>query len=134
MYNVIYELNLEHVNQLMNLYKQCWWADQRIKQDVEKMLEKSLVIGITHDDKLIAFSRILTDGVYKALILDVIVDESHRGERLGKLLLESILMHNDLKNVKAFELYCKNEMIKFYEQFDFTSDISDLVFMRKNNK
>lgn len=37
-----------------------------------------------------AFARILTDYVYKALILDVIVEPAYRGRGLGRLLMESI--------------------------------------------
>ena len=57
------------------------------------MLRQSdLLIGLCDSERrhLMAFARILTDYVYKALILDVIVEPAYRGRGLGRLLMESI--------------------------------------------
>ena len=82
MYTIIEKLEKKQIEQLINLYKQCWWAKDRNVSDVKVMLDNSLVIGILNSSNdLIGFARILTDGIYKALILDVIVDEKYRGKK-----------------------------------------------------
>ncbi len=48
------------------------------------MLQNStFVFGIVKDNKLVAFCRVLSDFVYKAIIFDVIVDKNYRGESIG---------------------------------------------------
>ena len=81
--------------------------------------------------ELVAFARVLTDYTYKALIFDVIVAESQRGEGLGKRLMDEILDHPRLADVDQFELYCLEEMTEFYERWDFTDELGDLRLMRR---
>jgi hypothetical protein len=67
---------------VQRLLKQTSWASHRDIPGIEKMLENSfLTIGVWDDDRLIlrrlrSFARVLSDGVYRALIDDVVVDES----------------------------------------------------------
>jgi predicted N-acetyltransferase YhbS len=58
------------------------------------------------------------------------VSEKHRGEGLGKELMNLIKNHLELQEVKHFELYCLPKMVKFYEEFGFSSELGELVFMR----
>lgn len=135
MYTITEKLNEKQTEQLMNLYEQCWWAENRNIQDVKHMLANSLVIGVlTPGNDLIGFARILTDGVYKALILDVVVDEKYRGKGIGAVLFNAIVSNPKAMQVKHLELYCKDEMIPFYEKWGFTAELSNLKFMRKDNR
>ena len=97
------------------------------------MLEGSdIIIAFCDPDmkRLIAFARVLTDYVYKALIFDVIVAASHRDHGLGRALMEAILSHPRLKTVRHLELYCLPELIPFYRQWEFTEDLGRLRFVR----
>src|SRR5262249_13982719 len=101
--------------------------------DVRRMLEASdVVIGLCEpaSQRLVGFARVLTDYVYKALILDVIVAASHRGRGLGQVLLDAVLEHPALLSVRHFELYCRPDMVPFYQRWGFTTDIGELHFMR----
>lgn len=134
MATIIEKLNEAQLLQLMNLYTQCWWAKDRNIADVKIMLRNSDIIGIlSPNNELIGFARILSDGIYKALILDVIVDEKYRGKSVGILLLNAIVSHPKIMNVKHLELYCQDEMIPFYEKWGFTAKLPQLTFMRRAN-
>ena len=62
---------------VQRLLKQTGWASNRDISGIEKMLANSfLTIGVWDDDRLIGFARVFSDGVYRALIDDVVVDES----------------------------------------------------------
>ena len=112
-FNIIYNVN-EYIDDLMQLYKNEWWSKTRKKEDVIKMLENTtLVFGIVNNNKLIAFCRVLSDFVYKALIFDVIVDKNYRGLGLSKILLNEVFNHPKLSNISSFELYCLEEMEKY---------------------
>lgn len=133
MYTIIESMAARHIPQLLELYRQCPWAKDRTLEDAESIVRNTTItLGIVDDNgNLIGFSRVLSDLRIKALILDVVVDESHRGEGLGKLLLDTIVKHPKLANVKHFELYCREKMIPFYERFGFTEDLGDFHFMRR---
>ncbi|NPA11733.1 MAG: GNAT family N-acetyltransferase [Epsilonproteobacteria bacterium] len=127
---VVYDV-LPYIDDLMNLYKKEWWTKSRTKEEVIEMLKNTPVtIGIVENNKLIAFARVLSDFVYKALIFDVIVDIKYRNKGISKMLMHEILKHSKLKNVKSFELYCKDEMKSYYEKFGFSQ--SNLALMKKN--
>lgn len=134
MVKIINHLEEHHIHQLMNLYKQCWWAENRQIDDVREMLKHSYVIGIINDEnELIGFTRILTDGVFKAHILDVVVDENYRHQKLGELLLDSVVSHPSCVNVRHLDLNCTEAMIPFYQKWGFTEKFENLYFMRKSN-
>jgi len=69
--------------------------------------------------------------VYKALILDVIVDVAYRGRELGRILMDTILQHPALRSVRHFELYCLPELMPFYRKWGFTDELGTLRFMRR---
>jgi len=127
---IIYDID-GYIDDLMDLYKNEWWTNERSKDEVIKMLQNStLVFGIVENNELVAFSRVLSDKVYKAFIFDVIVRSDFRNKGLAKVLMENILNHEELKEVKTFELYCKEEMIGFYRKFGFKK-VEDLVLLKR---
>jgi predicted GNAT family N-acyltransferase len=132
-YRFVGELDDRLRRDLMELYRHEWWTNQRREEDVGRMLQHTdLVVGVCADPggHLIAFSRVLTDRVYKALIFDVIVAQAHRNSGLGRRLIEYMLEHSMLANVRHIELYCTPEMIPFYEQWGFAVPGPDVNFMR----
>jgi predicted GNAT family N-acyltransferase len=133
-FEVVEELTYEQVRCLHQLYQKEWWTKGRKWSEVQRMVENSdITIGLCNPQtrELVAFTRVLTDYVYKALILDVIVKESYRGKKLGRILMDSVLHHPLLKDVMHFELYCRPEMIPFYQKWGFTEELGELYFMRK---
>jgi ribosomal protein S18 acetylase RimI-like enzyme len=133
-YEVIEKLTNEQIKDLYTLYQSEWWTKGRELSDVQQMIENSDVIVAfceTKTKELIGFVRAITDFVYKALILDVIVKESYRGMDIGRALMDRIIEHPSLKNVKHFELYCRPEMLSFYKKWGFTEELGELHFMRR---
>ncbi len=134
MFQVIEKLDEHHFHQLMDLYQQCWWAKNRSIEDVKKSLTNCLVFGLVNDSNdLLGFSRVLTDSVFKALIMDVVIDEKFRKKNLGHSLFNSIVTHPKIKDIKHVELVCTDEMIPFYEKWGFTEKFDNLYFMRKTH-
>jgi predicted GNAT family N-acyltransferase len=119
--------------ELMELYRHEWWTNQRREEDVARMLQHTdLVIGVCADPggQLIGFTRVLTDRVFKALVFDVIVSRAHRHEGLGRTLIEYVLNHPMLAQVRHVELYCKPELIPFYQHWGFTAPGPEVNFLR----
>jgi RimJ/RimL family protein N-acetyltransferase/GNAT superfamily N-acetyltransferase len=126
-------LSESQIEDLYRLYQNEWWTKGRTTEDIRRMLDGSPLIVAFADPqthRLKAFARVITDGVYKALVLDVIVDQSARKTGLGKALMDAITSHPALAKVQHFELYCKSDMIPFYERWGFKEPAPDLRFLR----
>ena len=101
------------------------------------MLQRSSLVFAISDpdtDQLTAFARVLSDGVFKALVLDVIVHSMHRSTGLGSALMAHIMAHPALSKVRHLELYCRAERAMFYERLGFTSELGDLLLMRRSQE
>ncbi|HAN73430.1 MAG TPA: GNAT family N-acetyltransferase [Planktothrix sp. UBA8407] len=119
---VVQDLTPSQIQDLEQLYKLGWWSHQRTLEDIQKMLTHSdIIIGLIDDQtqKLIGFTRILTDYIYRAMIWDVLVESSYQNQGLGKQLINEILTHRDLQEVELFLLICLPEMVDFYDKLGF---------------
>ncbi len=134
---VVHWLTESQIKDLYALFQREWWTKGRELDDVKRMLEHTdVVVALCEPQtkRLIAFARVLTDRVYKALILDVIVDVAYRGTELGRTLMDTILQHPALSSVHHFELYCLPELIPFYRKWGFTDELGTLRFMRRTTE
>lgn len=132
-YKLLDCLTEAQTDDLLLMYRGEWWTNRREPQDVRRMLEQcDVIVGFAASDsgRLVAFARVITDFVYKALVLDVIVAAEHRDKGLGRALMDRILDHPRLASVRHLELYCREEMIPFYRQWGFSVDPQDTRFMR----
>ncbi len=122
------------MEELHALYQAEWWTKGRKLEEVRRMLEHSdITIAFCEADtkNLVAFTRILTDYVYKALVFDVIVAAPYRSAGLGRHLVHAVINHPRLQSVQHIELYCLPELIPFYQKWGFTTEIGELRFMRR---
>ncbi len=118
---ILENLTEKQISGLMELYKNEDWTNNRKTEDVKLMLENSHVIALVNsdNDEIIAFTRFLSDLRYRAMVYDVIVSEKYRGKGYGRIILETLVNHQMLKNVEKIDLYCDNHNVKFYEKFGF---------------
>lgn len=129
-------LSPELVGQLCELYQAEWWTTGRRRGDIDQMLANSdVTLGLVDSEsgKLVGFARGLSDGVYKALIFDVIVAAPFRGHSLGRTLVTAILDHPRVRAARHKELYCRPEVAPFYRQCGFTDDMGELRLMRRTD-
>ncbi len=105
--------------QVRGLYRFAEWAKDRTLEETEAILaQSSLVVSLWEEDRLIAFARVLTDFVVRAVIFDVIVRPEVQGKGLGRFLMEKLLAHPALEKVPAFFLMTKDKQA-FYTKFGF---------------
>jgi GNAT superfamily N-acetyltransferase len=124
-YRLIDRLTDKQVEELHELYKQEWWTNHRQPEDIRRMLASGGVIIALEDSatgELVAFARVLTDNVYRAHLFDVIVRESHRGQGLGKVIVDAVVSHPVVGKVEKIILSCRTELVPFYERWGFTTD------------
>lgn len=133
-YRFVEALTENQILDLMDLYRYEFWSKERTYQDVVKMLAATdLLIGLVDEsDRLLGFTRVLTDFVYRATVYDVIVRSSHRGLGLGAQLMEALVTHPKLQTVEHIHLSCLPEMIPFYERWGFTANLGGIIYMRRS--
>ncbi len=132
---IIHKFTENHIKQLHELYKNEWWTKERTLEETEKCINGSqLCIGlIDEENNLIGFVRVITDFIFKALIFDLITNKNNRNKGIGKILMQQILKHKKLKEVKHFELYCLPELENLYNQFGFSTEVNGIKLLRRKN-
>ena len=86
------------------LANESYWVPGISRQSVEKSIEHSLCFGAYSGGRQVAFARVVTDYVRFAHLLDVFVLQEFRGHGLGKLLMNRILSHPELRTIIRFTL------------------------------
>jgi GNAT superfamily N-acetyltransferase len=85
-----------------------FWAEGIPRALVEKSIANSLNFGLFDDGAQVGFARVVTDRATYAYLCDVYVLESHRGRGLGKWLIETVMAHPDLQNLRRFQLVTRD--------------------------
>jgi len=128
----------EHVpedrfEELYALYVQEWWTQSRQFDDVVKMISHSDIVIVRYAESgaIVGFARVLTDFTFKAMIYDVIVSNDHRSRGLGGEIVEKIVQHPLLADVRSFELYCPDRLAPFYEKLGFNKSASSIMSRKR---
>ena len=107
-----------NAEELSDLLKQTHWANKRSPLDVQKTLDRSqLTLGVWDDERLIGFSRVVTDDIYRAVIDDVVVDNAYREQGVATTMLEKLLMR--LQHIEIVMLDCAPNLCGFYARLGF---------------
>jgi predicted GNAT family N-acyltransferase len=128
------EVAADQLPRLLELFAQAWWARDRTLDDVARMLAASdLVFCLVHRDsgRLVGFARVLTDDVYLALVLDVVVAAELRGAGLGAMLMDAVVGHPRVGAVGGVELVCQPDLMPFYRRWGFTEHVGRSRLMRR---
>ena len=127
--------NLKPTNGLNKLQKlldnNAFWAKNRTINDLKKCLAKSdVVISIWVGNEIVGFGRALTDGIYRGVLWDIVIDQNHQGKGFGKLIVKNLLSSKAIKNTKKIYLMTTNKKL-FYSQMDFKEVDSQNLLIRE---
>lgn len=95
-----------------------YWAANRSRASIERSIQTSIAFGMYEGSRQIGFARVVSDCVDFAWLSDVFVDEAFRGRDLGKWLIETVLAHPDLQELRGWIL-ATNDAHGLYAQFGF---------------
>jgi len=105
------------IDKVCELLGNSYWANNRKKEITIKAIENSLCIGIYLKDEMIGFARIVTDYATMYWLCDVIIDEKHRKNGLGKKLIEIITQMKELDGM--FGILATRDAHGLYEKYGF---------------
>ena len=102
------------------LSHQSYWATGRPRAAVQASIEHSLCFGVYTREQQVGFARVVTDYATFAWLCDVFVLESHRGQGLGKWLVECAVAHPALQTLGLFLLATRDahELYRRYGGFE----------------
>lgn len=103
---------------IQDFLKDIYWAAGRTIEEVQTTIEHSFCFGIYLDDQQIGFARVITDYVVFAYLMDVFIDEKHRGNGYSLLLIDAMMKEPQLKNIKIWRLATTDAHF-LYEKFGF---------------
>ena len=126
---------LKPTNGLIKLQKlldtNAFWAKNRTINDLKKCLSNSdVVISLWVGNEIVGFGRALTDGVYRGVLWDIVIDQNYQGKGFGKLIVKKILSSKEIKNTKKLYLMTTNKKL-FYSQMDFKEVTSHNLLIRE---
>ena len=108
-----------------------FWAKDRTLNDLKKSLANSdVIISIWLGQNIVGFGRALSDGIYRGVLWDVVIDQNHQGKGYGKLIVQNLLNSKKIKNTKKIYLMTTNQKL-FYSQLDFKEVTSQNLFIRE---
>jgi GNAT superfamily N-acetyltransferase len=111
-----HRLNIPLIHDFIS--NQSYWGQGRKIEIVQLALNNSLNFGLYKNGEQIGFARVVTDYCTFAWLADVFITEGFRGEGLSKWLMEVIMNHPRLMNMRRWVLATKDAH-GLYEQFGF---------------
>jgi len=108
------------IDAICDFLKRAYWANTRPRERTERAIQNSLVFGVYEGEKQIGLARVVSDYSIFAYLCDVFIHEDYRSHGLGKWLIETIMEHPDLKEMRRWVLVT-NDAHGLYKQYGFTS-------------
>ena len=119
------KIQLDRVCQLLST---SYWAKDRPRDAIKKSIINSICFGIYIHGTQIGFARCVTDFATVYWLADVIIDNDYRKLGLGKVLIEAVVKHEQLKG--CFGILGTSDAHRLYEKYGF--NLVDGRFMRKS--
>jgi N-acetylglutamate synthase-like GNAT family acetyltransferase len=108
------------IDTICDFLKRAYWANTRPRERTERAIQNSLVFGVYDGSKQIGLARVISDYSIFAYLCDVFIHEDYRAHGLGKWLIQTILEHPALKDMRRW-LLVTNDAHTLYKQFGFTA-------------
>jgi ribosomal protein S18 acetylase RimI-like enzyme len=110
-----------------------FWASGRSQRELNRMLAGSqAVVSAWQGSHLVGFGRATSDGVFRAVLWDVVVAGEHQGRGLGRRIVEALLEEPALQGVERIYLMTTNST-GFYKQLGFTKAEGQNLMLRSDH-
>ena len=119
------------VDAIWSFLHSAYWSPGVPREVTERSIAGSLCFGVyAPGGEQAGFARAVTDGITFAWIADLFVLEEHRGRGLGVWLVETILAHPSLRDVRTTVL-ATADAHGLYDRFGFARFDEPGRFMRR---
>ncbi|MDB4882115.1 MAG: acetyltransferase, family [Gemmatimonadetes bacterium] len=85
-----------------------YWAANIPRDVIVRSIENSIAFGVYEGGRQVGFARVVTDLATYGYLTDVFIGEEFRGRGLGDWLVESIVLHPQLQNLRRLALFTRD--------------------------
>ncbi|QXP54400.1 GNAT family N-acetyltransferase [Cellulophaga sp. HaHa_2_95] len=111
------KLDIKKIHQYISV--ESYWGVGRTIEEVKTTIDHSFCFGIyDKNGEQIGFSRVVTDQILFAYLMDVIIFTKYQGNGYGKHLVDFMMNHELIKKVKTIALKTKDAH-SLYERHGF---------------
>ena len=111
-----------------------FWAKNRKLSDIKKILKNSsIVVSVWKGNRLVGFGRATNDGIYRAVLWDVVIANDLQGRGIGKLLLKELINSKRLSNVEKIYLMT-TKCSDFYQHIGFKKENNQNLYLMEKKK
>lgn len=112
-------IDLDYVHRYLS--RESYWAGAIPRDVVARSVANALSFGLyAPDGAQVGFARVITDRATFAWLADVFIDPAQQGLGLGKALMDVIIAHPDLQDLRRFMLVTADAH-SLYERYGFTA-------------
>lgn len=113
------------------LSKESYWAKNIPLETLKRSIQNSLCYGVYLDNKQVGYAKVVTDFATIAYIGDVFITPSYRGKGISKWLMEVIVAHPEMQNLRRWVL-ATADAHKLYEKTGFIPLVKPERWMEKH--
>ena len=121
------------ITTIHNFLTASYWSSGISLEKVKRSVEHSLCFGLYDGNKQIGFARVVTDYTLFGYLADVFVIEEYRGKGLSTWLMECVVNHPEIKDLRGWMLATKDAH-GLYEKFGFKLIEDPGKYMTKKNE
>lgn len=111
---------------------QSFWATGRSRSQLARMLRGSqVVVSVWEGSTLVGFGRATSDGVFRAVLWDVVVAEDQQGRGVGRRIVEALLRSPQVAAAERVYLMTTTGE-GFYEKLGFSRVDSQRLMLRQH--
>lgn len=98
-----------------------WNKEYKVsKEDLATVVSNSRFVMAAYDgDRLVGFGRIVTDGLLRAMVYDLITDPEYQGSGVGSEVLMRLVEKCLESGIRDIQLFCARGRRRFYEKRGF---------------
>ena len=118
----VYKTTKPDIDKFWPLFLTSGWNDSYkfSKEDLDKSLESNWYsMSVYLSDELIGYGRIISDGIYHALVADLIILPEYQVKGIGSELLKILLKKCTDHKIRDIQLFSAKNKFKFYEKYGF---------------
>ena len=107
------------------------WARNRTIKDLKSCLASSdVIVSLWSNNNILGFGRALSDGTFRSVLWDIVIDHQHQGRGYGKLIVKSLLESKKINKSERIYLMTSNQK-DFYCQIGFKEVLSQKLLFKK---
>ena len=117
--------------QVRRLYRTVAWGHGRDDEGILSAIDEAVAVGAWDGDRLVGFTRALSDGRYRAYVEDVMIDPDYRGRKIGERMVAALV--DQLAEIEIVSLFCEPERVAFYGRNGFEAHRTQVMMHRTSD-